>query len=118
MSEPRLGYDHDEGIWFDRTKPSGEVDETKGALYEECDPIEVCAELEILLRSKTPAAITEAELRRLTDERGTWMSLHEHERILEVEIRKAVTKALRNTVESDPVVDQETKYCRWTGDKL
>ena len=46
MSESRLGYDGDEGIYFDRTKPAGQECEERGQLYEECDPVEVCGDLE------------------------------------------------------------------------
>ena len=40
---PRIGYDDDESIYFDRTKPivvDGE------SFFEECDPERVCAEMQ------------------------------------------------------------------------
>ncbi len=43
----RLGLDGDESIYFDREKPVvGEVDGFKGQLFEECDPVDLCEELE------------------------------------------------------------------------
>lgn len=43
IGDCRLGYDGDEGIYFDRTKPAG--DDLLGK-FEECDPTEVAYELE------------------------------------------------------------------------
>lgn len=42
-----LGYDDTEGIFFDRSKPimQGSDCPERGPLYEECDPIEVAAEM-------------------------------------------------------------------------
>lgn len=40
---PRLGYDGDESIYFDRTKPVVEDDQP---FFEECDPEEICFEIE------------------------------------------------------------------------
>lgn len=60
--ESRLGYDGEEGIYFDRERPSGEEDH-RGPLYEECDPIEVCDELERTIRD------LRALHRRAVDER-------------------------------------------------
>ena len=44
--ESRLGYDGNEGIYFDRTKAADEIGEDGQPLFEECEPEEVCAELE------------------------------------------------------------------------
>ena len=44
--ESRLGFDGDEGIYFDRTKPvvvDGEIQ------FEECSPAEVCDALQAVL---------------------------------------------------------------------
>lgn len=44
----RLGYDGNEGIYFDCTKPIQGMDPRgdDDSVFEEVDPIEVCAELE------------------------------------------------------------------------
>ncbi len=45
----RLGYDGEECIYFDRTKPCSDPDEVDSEgqpLSEECDPLELYAELE------------------------------------------------------------------------
>jgi hypothetical protein len=44
--EERLGYDGDEQIYFDRRKP---VDVDGVTRFEECDPVEVCGELQAAL---------------------------------------------------------------------
>lgn len=40
---PRIGYDGDESIYFDRTKP---ITVEGAQFFEECDPEAVCAEIE------------------------------------------------------------------------
>ena len=58
--ESRLGYDGNEGIYFDRTKAADEIGEDGQPLFEECDPEEVCAELEkqsATLRTRLKQAI-------------------------------------------------------------
>ena len=44
--ESRLGYDGNEGIYFDRTKTTDEVGEDGEPLFEEADPEEICYEIE------------------------------------------------------------------------
>ena len=50
---PRLGYDGAEGLWFARTHPAGEEGPDGDPLYEECDPIDVVADLESRLAAAT-----------------------------------------------------------------
>jgi hypothetical protein len=54
----RLGYDGGEGIYFDRTKVVDDpdmVDEEGNRLNIECDPVELCEEIESQLRAADKA---------------------------------------------------------------
>jgi hypothetical protein len=69
----RLGYDGEEGIYFDRTRlySASMVDGNGDPVYLECDPVEVCEELEVQLAEAESAhahyaANMESQLRART----------------------------------------------------
>lgn len=43
---PRVEHDDLEGIYYDTTRPIHGQYGNRGQLYEECDPLDVCAEME------------------------------------------------------------------------